>query len=511
MAAAAAIRGGTDEQAKARLQQKTILLTNGGRTNDLSFNQSAWEAISKFSREIGNDANAFYEVPALSNVQQYNAYDFAIAKGFQIWILTGFQQEDQLRQWLRIGNNLKRFLNHKITVIAVDWFPGEDLPASDILSQIQGHILGLNFKTQEAAFTAAYAAAQLLSEVNQIDPNLYPSEQTYFNSFAGGDFAGATNFNYGFYEGMRQFNTDNSTGPSRYQVRATAPVTLTASFTLTSDTKALVDREVSGQQGQRPQIIFPVAGSLSAAALDLVKAKQLNQWVIGVDTNQALAFPAHRGSILTSVEKRIAIAVYKALLTLYQLDGYDATEPSLLPQPYHLNDDLTIVYGPNDNPSNYNALGGYDEGFVGVTHSTLDAHKFRFLSGHHKDLSYAKRYDAIVDKTWATFFGDDQTPGRFKRAIAPGTDGLKPPQTVIEAFHQAIGPEWAAFQAKDGQPWGSPTGWPDAVARAAALKANQTKIMALQNVWLGGMSFANRENFFEPILAAINGPRTPGR
>ena len=66
------------------LDQKTILITAGGKINDRSFHQSAWEAISKFSKEIGNDNNAFYETKAVSDDQQFDAYDFALKKGFKV-------------------------------------------------------------------------------------------------------------------------------------------------------------------------------------------------------------------------------------------------------------------------------------------------------------------------------------------------------------------------------------------------------------------------------------------
>ena len=72
-----------DQRKKELLNEKTILITTGGKANDKSFNQSVWEAISKFSREIGNDESTKFETATISNADQFRAYDYAISKGFK--------------------------------------------------------------------------------------------------------------------------------------------------------------------------------------------------------------------------------------------------------------------------------------------------------------------------------------------------------------------------------------------------------------------------------------------
>ena len=506
VAQANAVRTNGTAAAQALLAQKTILIAAGGKRTDQSFNQSVWEAISKFSMEVRQPDNGFYETARIADDEQFNAYDFAIAKGFKFWILTGFYQEGELGRWLLKGNNTARFLANQTIVITVDWYPDDDPdtagngnPIKAAFQRIKGHILGLNFKTQESAFVTAYAAARLLSEIHADDPRLFPSGQTYLNSFGGGDFAGVTNFNYGFYEGLRQFNEDMIAGTifpnqAKYLVRATAPVELSTGFAINNESKAKAERQVDNQN---PQVIFPVAGSLTAVAIDRARDKGRNQWVIGVDTDQSLAFPNDKGLLLTSVEKRIAVATYKALLTVYGLTGYDAST-SLLDNNHHLDADRFIL-GSDGQKINFNSVGGYDEGFVGVSKSTLDPQKFKFKTG----TTYASRYDQITAATWASFFGNKKVQpnalGRFEISVTDSKQhGLLPSDEVIQAFAEQM------------------AGWPQIVThdkngnelspaeKEQKMLEHLKAIFALKNVKKGFMTFSNQANFFAPVVKLIN-------
>ena len=483
------------------LDQKTILITAGGKINDRSFHQSAWEAISKFSKEIGNDNNAFYETKAVSDDQQFDAYDFALKKGFKVWVLIAFTQENLLGKWLRRGKNLERFKKENIKVITVDWFPSEK-SNDGIFNKVKGNILGLNFKTQEASFVASYAASQLLSEINKSDKSLFPSEKTFFNSFGGDDFSAVTNFNYGFYEGMRQFNEDSIEQKMNYLVRSNSPIELKTGFNLNLDGKAKVEREIDGGiKKEVPQIIFPVAGGLSSAAIDRVQNKKSNQWIIGIDSNQALAYPKNKESLLTSVEKKVGVAVYKALLTLYQLDGYQSDHKlSLLPDGYQLNNANQIV-NSDGKLDNYNAVNGYLEGFADVSKSTLNPDLK--LKQNGKEITYAQRYDEIVENTWDTFFGNQEKniKGRFnvlKTDSENGKKGLKPTDTEIEEFNKAM------------------LNWPDNIThdqngnelsdemKKQMLAKNIKTVVNFKNVLFGFMTFQNKINYFDPMIQLIN-------
>ena len=514
-----------DKRKQELLKEKTILITTGGKANDKSFNQSVWEAISKFSREIGNDESTKFETATISNADQFHAYDYAISKGFKFWFLTGFQQESQLRSWLALGNNTQRFIANDTIVVTVDWYPGDAPDDKDPFSKVKGRILGLNFRTQEGGFVASYAASQLLSEINadQINSNVkdpkFKSGETFLNSFAGGDFSGATNFNYGFYEGMRQFNQDMIDGvisqklpsnkTSEYLIRSTSPFEWSTGFAITNESKKKVELQVDGVKVgdvlQQPQVIFPVAGSLSAVAIDRARDSKNGQWVIGVDTDQSLAFPDDKGLLLTSVEKKIAVASYKALLTIYDLADYDGetskNKVSLIDQNHRMDPKSRKIQAKKAadkwEDENLNSEGGYKEGFVNISKSTLDPDNFKFTTlKDNKEYTYAQRYDEIVKNVWDSFFGSKEnneagTKGRFYNEKNTSSDeeykkyGLKKDDDTVKGFYNNISPE----EPKPGE---------------EPKPVNIEAILALENVTQGRMTFNNMTNFFTPIIDKIN-------
>lgn len=409
------------EQAKKLLNQKTILISTGGKVNDNSFNQLVWETVSSFSKSIGNNKNRYYETQAIDQNMQNDAYNYAINNGFKIWILTGFQQETLLGNWLKIGKNKERFDKAGIKIITVDWY-------SNSLTQ-PGRLLGLNFKTQESSFVVGYSASKLVSEI-------YPGiddksiKNRYFNTFAGGDFSGATNFNYGFYEGLRKWNSeqiDNSTKVASTTVSKNVSVDLNTSFAITNDSRAKVNNAIDGYSSQNaPKVSMPVAGSLTSIALDRVQEKKSEQWIVGVDTDMAKSFNTMKDLILTSSEKKISIALYKALSTFYglseELDGNKINDIRMVwdnenyliqqkQQNRNINDNLSLV-------SNYNFVGGYSEDFVSVSKSTLNPN-LKFAADHKieslRNKTYAQRFDEIVVETWNKFFGEDKKSGEFEK------------------------------------------------------------------------------------------------
>ena len=506
------IRQGGDQAKKDLLDQRVILITAGGKTNDKSFNQSVWEAVSKFSNEIGASDNTYYENSVIDQSTQSNSYDYAIAKKFKVWILTGFQQENFLIQWLSVGNNLKRFLNNKTFVITVDWFPADKskIPAiQTILDSIKGRILGLNFKTQHGGFTMGYAASKLVQEIDadlkqDIPPNkwgtqerAFESGQTYFDAFGGGDFSGVTNFNYGFYEGLRQFNEENMNSSQqqngKYFIKA-SPTDLTTNFAINNESKQKVFAQVDGHfvNGTQipPKLIFPVAGSLTSVAIDRVKEKKSNQWIVGVDTDQSLAFEADKGILLTSVEKRIAIAAYKALLTVFGLTDYDTANQSeektnLLHGSGNTISDGLIMNGGS--PVNFNSTGGYKEGFVGVSKSTLDPNLFKFKN---KNKTYAERFDEIVAETWDKFFGKGDEEGLLQKK--KNDNGGLFDENLFNQFNSATD-RWSGYRNNAKT---DPT--------KEQIDDVKPHILNLKNPFYGYMTFDDKWIYFDPIIDYIN-------
>jgi basic membrane lipoprotein Med (substrate-binding protein (PBP1-ABC) superfamily) len=101
---------------------------------------------------------------------------------------------------------------------------------------------------------------------------------------------------------------------------------------------------------------------LVAVAIDNIKAKKTEQMLIGTDTNQSIAFPQDKNMFFSSIEKKVAMAVYKTIVMLagIPLDFVDATISDVNFQGdfVELKTSAYVKYG-------------FDKGFVGYSKSTL--------------------------------------------------------------------------------------------------------------------------------------------
>ena len=293
------------------IKRKTMLITAGGVVNDKSFNQSAWGALELYASQAGikkGDGTIDYR-ETLSNEELPAMYDQAIDGGYKTLVLTSFQQGVIFENWLAKDDNKQKFIKSKAIIVGVDWDGTKIIP--------EGQFLGLGFKTQEPSWVVGYAAADYLT-TSGIAPHL--------SSFGGGVFDGVTDFNNGFLQGMLDWNKNNPTKQVKFYSgnEQASSINLSTGFESTSDIMDVVDNIV-GTNENAPQIILPVAGALTSTTLDNIRNKNSQQMIIGVDTNQSLAFPNDKDKFFSSIEKKVGVAVYKALVLLsgIPLDNVD--------------------------------------------------------------------------------------------------------------------------------------------------------------------------------------------
>ena len=284
------------------IRRKTMLITAGGGVDDKSFIQSTWGALQlyKSQLEIASDDDLITYRETRDDSLLSNYYSESINKGYKTLVLTGFQQSEKFKHWLDTGNNKVDFIESKAIVIGVDWNGESFIP--------EGQFLGLGFKTEEPSWVVGYAAADYLTTSN-ITPHL--------SSFGGSPYDGITDFNNGFLQGMLDWNKNNPQKPVKFYSgnEQASSINLSTGFESTSDIMDVVDNIV-GTNENAPQIILPVAGALTSTTLDNIRNKNSQQMIIGVDTNQSLAFPNDKDIFFSSIEKKIAVAVYKALVLL---------------------------------------------------------------------------------------------------------------------------------------------------------------------------------------------------
>ena len=326
--------------------RKTMLITAGGLVNDKSFNQSVWEAMLLYKKQAGiTDKETITYRTTAEDVMLASMYDQALAGGYKTWVLTGFQQAPLFESWLKESNNREAFIQSKAVVVGVDWDASAYVPA--------GQFLGLGFKTEEPSWVVGYAASKFLST----------TDKPYLSSFGGGIFDGVTDFNNGFLQGMLDWNTDNSLKKVKFysgnsQVEA---INLETGFAATPEAIETI-QSIVGNGENTPQIILPVAGGLISSTIDDIKNKNSSQMVIGTDTNQAIAFPQDKEMFFSSIEKKVAMAVYKTVVMLAGIPLDYKTEKST---------DIGFQSESVELKTNAYVKYGFDKGFVGYSTSSL--------------------------------------------------------------------------------------------------------------------------------------------
>ncbi|MGL5205377.1 MAG: BMP family ABC transporter substrate-binding protein [Metamycoplasmataceae bacterium] len=285
---------------KSEVLRKTVLIVSEGVVNDKSFNESSWGAIQLYQKQVKSNDDTFIFKETASVTQLDNLYTQSLNGGYKTWVLANFQHEKEFGNWINKGNNRQRFIDSEAVIIGVDW-NGENIVP-------RGQFLGLGFKTEEAAWVAGQAASEYLNT-----KGLPP----YLNTFGGGEFDGITDFINGFLQGMLDWNKDNVAKEVEFWSGNSKSQSIVLDTGFVADPAIVTKiKGIVGTTAESPRIILPVAGSLTSATLDDIKDKKNGQLLIGVDSNQALAFPNDKEWFFSSVEKKVAVGIYKAMILL---------------------------------------------------------------------------------------------------------------------------------------------------------------------------------------------------
>ncbi|MCT4469366.1 BMP family ABC transporter substrate-binding protein [Mycoplasma sp. HS2188] len=272
------------ESEKANLP-KIVMINDGGDINDKSFNQSAWEGLLNFTTQ-NKISRKNYNVLEVTGGNYKNAYTQALNSGYKIWIMPGFLHSDQIDSFIKEGNNAERMANLGVTILGADY-----------VTALGGHGVFQEFKTRESAFAAGYAAAKFLSEeANAADRT--------FAQFGGGVFEGVTDFNEGFMKGVLYWN--NKQTDENKKVHSTQnTVDLNTGFDTNSP---IMDTAINNVLATNPKLILPVAGQ--ATYLVMKRDSFKGKYIIGVDTDQALAAPSGKSAFFTSILKNLGQSTY---------------------------------------------------------------------------------------------------------------------------------------------------------------------------------------------------------
>jgi basic membrane protein A len=253
-----------EEAATSAMAVKIGLVTDVGRVNDRSFNQSAWQGVQNAAATLGlsEDDFKFVETQAATdyadNIQQF------VDAGFNVIVTVGFA--------LGEATITAAQENPDIYFIGVDQFQGEALP----------NVVGLVFREDQSGFLAGALAA-------------YLTQSGTIAAVLGTDLVPpVVAFKEGYEAGARYVNPDINL-LSTYH-----PGELSQAFTDPEWGAATAKQAID----QGADVIFGAGGLTGNGALQEVAANE-GLYCIGVDTDQWETLPAAHPCLVSSAMKLI--------------------------------------------------------------------------------------------------------------------------------------------------------------------------------------------------------------
>jgi basic membrane protein A len=259
-------------------------MTDVGRVNDRSFNQSAWEGVVQAAQGLGLTEDEDYRYIETQAATDYadNLQQF-IDAGYPVIVTSGFAAGEATRAAAQE--------NPDIYFIGVDQFQGEPLP----------NLTGLVFNEDKAGFLAGALAANL-------------SKSGTIAAVLGTDLVPpVVAFGVGFENGAKHVNPDINV------ISTYHPGEIAQAFT-DPEWGAATARQALDQGAD---VIFGAGGQTGNGALQEVAAAEgagTDLFCIGVDTDQWETLPAAHPCLVSSAIKLITPGVVE-LLTTYAADG----------------------------------------------------------------------------------------------------------------------------------------------------------------------------------------------
>ncbi len=240
---------------------KVALIYDSGGKFDKSFNESAYNAAEKFKADTGND---YMEFEAANNAQIEQGLRKLAQRGANVIVAMGFAMADA------VSAVSAEYPDTNFTIVDVNWLQGDNLQQ-------------IVFKEHEGSFLVGMIAAM--------------KSNTGTVGFVGGmDIPLIRKFHGGYEQGAKYVNPNinvlmNMTG--------TTPEAWNNPTKGAELTKAQIDKGAD--------VIYQAAGGTGIGVLQA--AADAGVFGIGVDANQNYMHP---GSVLTSMLKRVDVAVYNA-------------------------------------------------------------------------------------------------------------------------------------------------------------------------------------------------------
>ena len=264
-------------------------ITDLGGIDDKSFNQTAWKGFQDAMDQLGVDGKYLesqQQADYAKNIQQFlgEKLDLIITVGFLLGVDTATAA---------IANPDTNFAI--VDYAYPDCWPGA-VPGKDCGSDKElSNVLGLTFATDEAAFLAGYLSAGM-------------TKTGKVGTFGGIKIPTVTIFMKGLEAGVKYYNMKHGT-----KVEVLGWETAKDEGLFTGNFESTDDGRRFGESlmDEGADIIMPVAGQVGLGTA--AACQERGTMLIGVDTDWYVSAPEFKETYLTSVLKRIEVAVYDAI------------------------------------------------------------------------------------------------------------------------------------------------------------------------------------------------------
>ncbi|AHI52438.1 type 1 periplasmic-binding domain-containing protein [Spiroplasma culicicola] len=287
--------------------EKIWLVTDAGKVNDKSFNQSGFEGGNHFNKEILGKNEEIGKTEPNDLAELVSAYENAKFDGAGTLILPGFHHA------VEGENKAADIMNGGTTIILDSDHAGKD------------NQIGIMFRGDVSGFYAAMSSLITLSNKDGWD-----QKEVKVATFGGSHNAGAVdNFMVGYLAAIEVFNEavkdanlkanlgigDNVTSATRVKSQIAAPTSDSDTKWFTNSFNAGDGKTISETLTNKENdanLLMAVAGPQTKDSLDVIKTMD-NKFVIGVDTDQSTMYSDYDGKIITSAEKALVDATVISL------------------------------------------------------------------------------------------------------------------------------------------------------------------------------------------------------
>jgi basic membrane protein A len=263
-------------------------VSDEGNWNDKSFNEAVYTGLKQAEAELGVQINALESATPEDFEPNLQA---SVDAGCDIIIGVGFA------------------LGDAITKISAE-NPELNFALVDSASE-STNVKPLLFETAEAGFLAGYASAD------------YSTSKT-LGTFGGLPFPSVTDFMTGFYFGAMQWGMDND---AEVSVLGWDPANPDGGDFMggfaPNNPEGLAIAKTQIQAGA--DVILPVGGNQFTSVQAAIDELNPEAVMLGVDVDIAAGNPDLANYILTSIEKRMAIATFDVIKALVDGAAFDAT------------------------------------------------------------------------------------------------------------------------------------------------------------------------------------------